>query len=274
MLSLIEKYRVLLFDAYGVLVDKAGALPGARELIAYLNTLEKPYYVLTNSASRLPADIAIGLEALGLEVPKERIITSGALLVRYFQAHGLAGKACVVLGTDQSRDYVKLAGGRPVAAGEDAGVVVVADQAGFPFLETVDAALSGILRRLDAGRSVHLLLCNPDLIYPYSPGRYGITAGSVAVMMEAVLRERYLGHGVAFVRLGKPHAPIFEEASRLAGTRDMILFGDQLHTDVLGARRFGIDSVLVLSGVTRRSPRDLPEEMAPTYVLESLKGLE
>ncbi len=50
MLPLVEKYSVLLFDAYGVLVDKVGALPGARELIAYLNRSGKRYYVLTNSA--------------------------------------------------------------------------------------------------------------------------------------------------------------------------------------------------------------------------------
>ena len=91
--------------------------------------------------------------------------------------------------------------------------------------------------------------------------------------MEAVLRERYPSKDLGFVCLGKPHSPIFEEAVRRAGTRDMVLFGDQLHTDILGARRFGIDSVLVLSGVTRISPCEWPEEMRPTYVLESLSGL-
>lgn len=272
-MPLLENYSVLLFDAYGVLLDKAGALPGARELIAHLNTSEKCYYVLTNSASRLPGHMAAGLKQFGLAIPAERIITSGQLLGRYFQAHALAGKSCVVLGTEQSLAYVKLAGGKPVSAEEEAEVVVIADQAGFPFIETVDAALSGILRRLDAGQSVHLLLCNPDLIYPFSPGRYGVTAGSVAAMMEAVLRERYPDKDIAFVRLGKPYSPIFEEAARRAGTRHMLLFGDQLHTDILGARRFGIDSALVLSGVTQGCSREWPEDMRPTYVLESLVGL-
>jgi len=92
-------------------------------------------------------------------------------------------------------------------------------------------------------------------------------------MMEAVLRERYPEKDIEFVRLGKPHSPIFEEAARRAGSRDMILFGDQLHTDILGARRFGIDSALILSGLTRRSSADWPEDMTPTYVLDSLEGV-
>ena len=118
------------------------------------------------------------------------------------------------------------------------------------------------------------MLCNPDLIYPHSPGRYGITAGSVALVMEAVLRERYPVQEFAFVRLGKPYSPIFEEAARRAGTRDMILFGDQLHTDILGASRFGIDSALLLSGLTRQPFSGYPEDMTPTYVLQSLAGLD
>ncbi len=273
MLSLIEKYPVLLFDAYGVLVDKVAALPGACDLIAHLNTSAKPYYVLTNSASRLPADIAAGLRQFGLEISEARIITSGALLGRCFQTHALTGKRCVVLGTKQSRAYVTRAGGVPVPPGEDAEVFVIADQAGFPFLETIDAALSSMIRRLDAGQSLHLLLCNPDLIYPFAPGRYGVTAGSVAAMLEAVLLERYPEKDKGFVRLGKPHAPIFKEAARRAGTRDMILIGDQLHTDILGARRFGIDSALVLSGLSRRPSAGWPEDMIPNYVLDSLAEL-
>ncbi|MDJ0892686.1 MAG: HAD hydrolase-like protein [Gammaproteobacteria bacterium] len=159
-------------------------------------------------------------------------------------------------------------------AGEDAEVIVIADQAGFPFVETIDAVLSALFRRLDAGQSVHLVLCNPDLVYPFSPGRYGITAGSLAAMLEAVLRERYHDRGLDFVRLGKPYSPIFEEASRRAGTRDMVMFGDQLATDILGARRFGIDSALVLSGLAQESTADWPEDMTPNYVLESLAGIE
>ena len=71
--SLMRKYPVLLFDAYGVLVDKTGALAGAPELIAHLNASAKPYYELTNSASRLPATMSAGFKAFGLDIPAGRI---------------------------------------------------------------------------------------------------------------------------------------------------------------------------------------------------------
>ena len=53
----------------------------------------------------------------------------------------------------------------------------------------------------------------------------------------------------------------------------MILFGDQPRTDILGARRFGIDCALVLSGLAREASASWPDDMAPTYVLESLVGV-
>ena len=88
-----------------------------------------------------------------------------------------------------------------------------------------------------------------------------------------MLRERYPDRQLGFVRLGKPYGPIFEEAARRAGTCDMILSGYQLHTDILGARRFGIDSALIMSGLARDST-GWPEDTMPTYVLESLEGME
>ena len=50
METLIERYDILLFDAYGVLVHSTGALPGAIELIDRLNQIGKTYYILTNDA--------------------------------------------------------------------------------------------------------------------------------------------------------------------------------------------------------------------------------
>ena len=74
--AVIDRYEVLLLDAVGVLVHGSGALAGAVELIQRLNRSAKPYYVLTNDASRLPAARAARLQAYGLAVDADRIITS------------------------------------------------------------------------------------------------------------------------------------------------------------------------------------------------------
>lgn len=258
---LLARYELILLDAYGVLLDKQGALPGAQALIQRLNREERPYYLLTNSASRLPETFSAELHAIGLPIPEQRIITSGRLLGHHFAEHGLLGKPCAVLGPDNSAEYVRRAGGVVVSWHEDAEVVVLADQAGFPLLEGLNGIVNLILRRLDEETPLELLLCNPDLIYPVASQQVGITAGALALMIEGILAERYPEKRYRFHRLGKPHRPIFDYA--LQGYRDAraIMIGDQLVTDILGAKRCGIDAALVMSGLARRddNPQATPD---------------
>lgn len=266
--DLIDRYEVILLDAYGVLVSGDGALPGAAELIAALNRRGQSYCMVTNSASRLPETAAQRYRGFGLDIVPERIITAGSLLAPYFSAHGLVGARCIVLGPADSLRYVELAGGRVVGVDEEFDALVVCDEMGFDFLETVDAVISRLIARYDQGGAVPLILPNPDLIYPTGRG-FGITSGSMALMMEAALRLRYPGRDIAgFVPLGKPHPAIFEEAVRRAGSRNMVMVGDQLETDVRGANAFGIASALVAGGVTSAAiPAAAPR---PTWLLQSL----
>ena len=98
-----------------------------------------------------------------------------------------------------------------------------------------------------------------------------MASGSVAVMFEAALRLRYPSRrDLTFERLGKPHEAIFAEALRRSGTRDMVMIGDQLETDIRGARAFGLDAVLVATGVTPDGAAGVPAEIRPTYLLRSL----
>jgi len=81
-----------------------------------LNRRGKPYYVLTNDASKLAATAAARYRGYGLPLEADRIITSGALLAPYFAAHGLVGRRCAVLGAADSIAYVELAGEQVVPA--------------------------------------------------------------------------------------------------------------------------------------------------------------
>jgi HAD superfamily hydrolase (TIGR01450 family) len=270
--ELLRNYEVLLLDAYGVLAHSTGPMPGAAAFVDRLNGSGKPYYLLTNDASRLPSTLERRLGGFGLAIPRERLITSGGLLAPYFAEQGLAGARCVVLGPEDSRRYVEEAGGRVVPAAEAFEVLVVADEAGFPFFDTVDAALTGLFFSLEAGRSVRLLLPNPDVIYPKGGSGFGFASGSVAAMFEAALRGRYPDRAdLGFVRLGKPAAAMFTEARRRSGARNLVMVGDQLETDVVGARAFGIDAVWVTTGVTAAGVTALPEHLRPTYRMTSLE---
>jgi HAD superfamily hydrolase (TIGR01459 family) len=269
--DLIERYTVLLLDAYGVLVGTEGALPGARELIARLNRAGKPYYLLTNDASKLPETASRRYRGFGLDIAPERIISAGALLPACFAEHSLRGSRCAVLGTADSVRLVEHAGGVPVALGEDFETLVVCDENGFPFLEGIDRVLSALYSRLDRGDDVHLILPNPDLVFLKSAGEFGIASGAMALMFEAALALRYPERpGLRFLRLGKPHTAIFHEALRRSGTRDMVMIGDQLATDIRGAREFGLDAALVAGGISTDIPASLPAHLRPTHLLSRL----
>jgi HAD superfamily hydrolase (TIGR01459 family) len=266
--ELVSRYDGLLLDAYGVLVGDDGALPGAVALIDWLNEHGKPYLVVTNSASRLPETAARRYAGFGLDIPAERILTSGSLLMEHFRAHGLVDARCVVLGPEDSRTYVLQAGGHVVEPRSDFDVLVVCDEKGFPFLETVDAVLTGLFAAVDAGRLPHLVLPNPDLIYPTGKG-YGLTAGSIALVIEAALALRYgERRELAFHRLGKPEAAIFAAAVQRLGSRRLVMVGDQLQTDIRGALAFGLDAVWLRGGVSAQALG----EVRPTWVLDSLGG--
>jgi HAD superfamily hydrolase (TIGR01450 family) len=271
---LIDQYAVLLLDAYGVLITHQGAFPGATELIDRLNSMGKPYFILTNDASRSPQSSAGRYQDMGLDISVERIITSGLLLGPYFESAGLRGSRCIVLGTEESLAYVTDAGGEVVSLtdGVDAETLVVCDERGYPLRENLDQVVSLLFRRIDRGDPVHLVLANPDLVYPAGHDRYGLTAGAVAHILEGVLGPRYPERDdLRFVRLGKPNPPMFEEVTRRAGTRDMIMVGDQLGTDIRGANRFGIDSALVVTGLARMEHLDSDPGHLPTYILRSLE---
>jgi HAD superfamily hydrolase (TIGR01459 family) len=271
--GLIARYDVFWLDVYGVLVQTTGALPGAARFLRRLRDAGKSYLLVSNDASRSPETSLQRYGGFGLDITLEQILTSGMLLREHYASAGLVGAPTIVLGTDDSARYVTEAGGRVVAASDEAAeVVVVADDDGYPLLETANDALTVILRRLDAGRRTHLVLPNPDMIFPAGDRAYGFTAGAIAAMFEATLRLRDPRGGLTFARLGKPNTPIFAAALQRSPVTDkqrIVMVGDQVVTDIAGARAFGVDAAFVESGIGRVTDVDL-HGVRPTWLLAGL----
>jgi HAD superfamily hydrolase (TIGR01459 family) len=268
--ALLDRYDAVLFDAYGVLVHGSGPLPGASELLARLNREGRPYFIVTNDASKLPATAAARYQRFGLPIDASRILTSGMLLASHFAAHGLRGRRCAVLGPTDSVRYVVDAGGEIVSPAEAFDVLVIGDESGFPFLDWADASLSSLFASIDAGRPVHLVVPNPDLIYP-AGGGFGFAAGTIANMFEGALALRYPSRpDLRFVRLGKPNTPIFEDAVRRLDASRVVMIGDQLETDITGARAAGLDAVWIETGVTAEIPAHTPAHLCPTWRMAGL----
>lgn len=268
--ELCERYDAFLLDAYGVLVDGSNSLPGAAAFLRQLAACTRNFIILSNDASRKPTTASARYRGFGLPIDPDHMLTSGSLVGPYLQREGLIERPCIVLGPADAQDFVTEAGGTVVQPDDPAAeIIIVCDDGGYPFLPTIEDALSTAVHRLDRGQDIRLILPNPDRVYPKSPGKIGLTAGSVALVIENALRQRFGDYAPSFVRLGKPHLPIFEAAlSRLGNIErhQVVMVGDQLHTDVAGANAAGIDSVLMGTGVTALD-RDFSHGPRPSWLL-------
>ena len=275
--NLIDRHEAVLFDAYGVLVHAGGVMPGAAEAVRTLRRRDQPFLVVTNDASRSPERSAQRYRRLGLEIDLDQVLTCGMLIGPALERHGIAKGRVVVIGTADSAQYAHAVGAQVVAptVAEPADAVVIADEGGALALGLLDDVLSMILAACRAGRPPVLLLANPDLIYPAGNGAFGFTAGSLAGMIERAL-ELVLGSDAPrFELLGKPSRWHFAAALDRIGTRNAVMLGDTLHTDIAGAHGAGIASGLLLTGVTTAAQLAAAQAAGhaphiPTYLLQAL----
>jgi HAD superfamily hydrolase (TIGR01450 family) len=271
--ELRTRHDAIFFDAYGVLIDANGALPGAISAITALNAAGQPFLVVTNDASRSGTSAAARLQGLGFDITPRQILSSGMMIAPALGESLRPGARVVVLGTPDSADYAREAGVEVVDATVEhpADAVVVADEGGFELLDTMDDTLSMIVAGVAQGRAPRLLLANPDLIYPAGPGSFGVTAGSLALVLEHALRRIVGPTAPVFEPLGKPSVRIFAEAVRRVGTANAVMIGDQLETDIVGAKAAGLATALMLGGVTSRETAHAAGSDGPTYIMTSLR---
>ncbi len=276
---LIENYDAIAFDSYGVLVDGVDPLPGAIEFTDRLNRLDKPWVLATNDASRLTASRLDVMQGQGFGIEEDQVISAGSLLRRFFEERGIVGARCIATGHGDAVEFVRLAGCTPVKLTPDDGAsasLAIAGITGYDWVNATSDMLTLIIRRMDAGDPLHLVVPNPDVLYPDGLDRFAIGPGGLAEMIEtAVSRCFGENEAVKFAKLGKPYAPMFDAIKeRLKGCEKVAFVGDQLHTDIAGANRAGMDSVLIGTGITRWESaddlRDVPDDLMPSHLLRSM----
>jgi HAD superfamily hydrolase (TIGR01450 family) len=268
------RYRAIFFDAYGVLRNSSGLIPGVSEMLDFLAEHDIDYYVLTNDASRSPALLAAKYHQYGIpQITADKIVSSGMLARDYLQQKVREG-AVAYLGTESSAHYLEELGLQTVAIRaldldfcEEINCLVVLDDEGFDWNTDINKTIN-LLRR----RNIPVVIANTDLSYPTSMSQVAAATGAVANLIESVL-------GKQFLRFGKPGAQMFIFAYehiqqfRPVPKIDILMVGDTLHTDILGGNKFGLDTCLVLSGNT------LPDQYAyrirstgiiPDFVCESV----
>ena len=271
--SIIDKYKVVFFDAFGVLKNYNGILPGIEKTFEYLEARGKEYYIVTNDASRSPAQLAESYHKSGLSIIKaERIISSGMLTKEYLDLQVRDG-IVAYLGTTKSAHYIESSGLHTLPVSEinesnidKVNALVFLDDEGFDWARDLNKAVNLIRKR-----TIPVIVANTDRAYPLTISDVSIAIGGIAAMIESVV-------GKQFIRFGKPDSQMFMFAYDMAREQlrvnktDIVMVGDTLNTDILGGNKFGLDTVLVLSGNTLAkdvSTRITATGIAPTYICES-----
>ena len=154
MTQVIDNYKALFFDAYGVLCTAQGALPGAIELIDKLNSMQKNYWILTNGATRSIEKTAKSYQEKGLAIKKENIISSGSMIGDWFTEKELYKPLCLVLGPTSACELLQEQGARAIHIEDldknkdEIEVLVISNQTGYDFLSSINKVINFLFKEL------------------------------------------------------------------------------------------------------------------------------
>lgn len=256
----IEGRDSLLLDLDGVVYRGANAVPNAVAAInAYAQQGVRVGYI-TNNASRTDAAVAAQLVGFGLNTVAQDIVTSPQAAAHLLREHLAPGGLVLVVGGDGLVDELQKSGYRVTRSADDNPDAVVqgfSQDVGWTQLAEASFALK---------REIPWIATNQDWTIPVARGVAPGNGTLVSAVHTAVQKLPIVA--------GKPETPLFETAIARFGSSAPIMVGDRLDTDIKGARRAGIPSALVLTGID--GPKQLvaasPEER-PDFIIEDLRGL-
>jgi NagD protein len=231
-----REIRSWLMDMDGVLVREEQAIPGADRFLERLRELEIPFLVLTNNSIYTPRDLVARLAASGLRLEERAIWTSALATARFLQDQRPGGSAYVI---------------------GEAGLTTALHNTGYTLTErSPDYVVLGETRTYSFERITHairliengarFIATNPDATGPSVDGPMPAT-GSVAALISRAT-------GVDPYYVGKPNPLMMRSALNAidAHPETAAMIGDRMDTDIVSGLEAGMETILVLSGVTTR----------------------
>jgi NagD protein len=231
-----REIRSWLMDMDGVLVREDEAVPGADTFIARLRELGTPFLVLTNNSIYTRRDLAARLAASGLDVPEEAIWTSALATAGFLEDQRPRGSAFVI---------------------GEAGLTTALHDAGYTLTERApDYVVLGETRTYSFERitrairliadGARFIATNPDATGPTPEGPLPATGSVAALISRATGVDPYF--------IGKPNPLMMRSALNAidAHSETAAMVGDRMDTDVVSGLEAGMETILVLTGVTSR----------------------
>ncbi|HEY9369279.1 HAD-IIA family hydrolase [Streptomyces sp.] len=260
--TLSTAYDTALLDLDGVVYAGGEAIPYAVSALGAARESGMHLAYVTNNALRTPDAVARHLTELGVPAEAADVITSAQAVARLIAAEVPVGSPVLVIGGEGLRAALRERGLEPVDSADTEGLAAVVQGYGGPELPWGRFAEACYAIE----RGVPWFASNTDLTIP---GARGIGPGNGAAV--EVVR---IATGAEPRVAGKPLPPMHRETVLRTGAKRPLVVGDRLDTDIEGAFNGGVDSLLVLTGVTdaARLLAAAPEHR-PTYVDADLRGL-
>ncbi len=234
-LEAIRQKKGFICDMDGVIYHGNKLLPGVPEFVDWLKKENKAFLFLTNSSERAPRELQQKLARLGLDVDQDHFYTSALSTAAFLKQQSPGGSVYVI--------------GEPglVGALYEAGFTMNEINPDYVVLgETRSYAYDRIERAVKLVRAgAKLIGTNPDLTGP-------VEGGEIAPACKALMAPIELSTGRNAYYLGKPNPLMMRHGLRMLGVEDeeAVIIGDRMDTDIVAGTESGIDTVLVLSGVT------------------------
>src|SRR5690242_1103378 len=243
-------------DMDGVLVHEEEPISGANRFISRLRELAMPFLVLTNNSIYTRRDLAARLSASGLDVPEESIWTSALATARFLDDQRPNGSAFVI---GEAGLTTALHDVGYTLTERDPDYVVLGETRTYSF-ERITLAIRLIVE------GARFIATNPDATGPSPDGPLPAT-GSVAALISRAT-------GVAPYYVGKPNPLMMRSALNAidAHSETTAMIGDRMDTDVVSGIEAGLETILVLTGIsTRESAERYPYR--PARIVESVADL-
>jgi HAD superfamily hydrolase (TIGR01450 family) len=259
---LVDRYDLVIFDLDGVVYLGHEPIGGAVEALNGLAAHGPAVAYATNNASRRAADVANLLVSMGIGASPSEVVTSAQASAQLMADRLAPGSAVLVVGGPALRAEISDVGLTPVTSADPQPAAVVqgyAADVGWAQLAEASVAIR---------RGAWWVATNADSTLPSPRGPLPGNGSLVAALRHALDRS-------PDVIVGKPEPRLFTAAAARVGAVNPLVVGDRLDTDIEGAVRAGMDSLLVLTGVT--TPDDLlaaPAGSRPTWVAPDLRALD
>jgi HAD superfamily hydrolase (TIGR01457 family) len=256
----LSRYDALLLDLDGTVYRGDAVIDGAGPAVGQARDAGISVRFVTNNASRTPDDVAEHLNRIGISAKPDEVTTSAQAAAGLLVDRVPAGGRVLVLGTDALAGEAEARGFVPVRKYDDDVVAVLQglsqDMGWRDLAEACVAIRAGVL----------WIASNVDVTLPTERGLLPGCGAMVAAVRAAT--------DVEPVVAGKPERPLMDDAIRVTGSSHPLAVGDRLDTDIAGGNAVGVDSLLVLTGVsTATHLLTAVERQRPTFVSKDLSGV-